>query len=140
MNLKRHLYPVLLLLVLCVIGADALWKHAAQPAEAAAPPVAVSAPANIQGAPAAPKSAPAPAAQGYTAVQVASHASAQSCWTSISGSVYDLTAWINQHPGGASPILSLCGTDGTAAFMQQHGGQGRPASELATFRIGALAS
>ena len=56
----------------------------------------------------------------------------------IDGNVYDLTEWIGQHPGGSQRILPLCGTDATAAFSAQHGGQARPASELATFFLGPL--
>lgn len=77
---------------------------------------------------------------GYTLAIVATHNNASSCWTAINGNVYDVTAWINQHPGGSQPILSLCGTDGSAAFNAQHGGERRPANELAGFRIGALAN
>ena len=66
------------------------------------------------------------------------HKDATSCWTAINGKVYDVTSWINQHPGGRDAILSLCGTDGSAAFNGQHGGQARPAQELATFNIGIL--
>jgi cytochrome b involved in lipid metabolism len=69
---------------------------------------------------------------------VQKHADGNSCWTAIGGNVYDLTAWINQHPGGADAILSLCGVDGTQAFNAQHGGQARPEQELATLKIGAL--
>ena len=77
---------------------------------------------------------------GYTMATVAQHNSASSCWAAINGNVYDLTNWINQHPGGQGPILSLCGTDGSAAFNGQHGGQARPASELKNFLLGPLAS
>lgn len=75
---------------------------------------------------------------GYTMAQVAAHNSGSSCWTAINGHVYDVTAWINQHPGGAQRILNLCGTDGSSAFNAQHGGQARPEAELATFLIGTL--
>ena len=54
------------------------------------------------------------------------------------GRAYDLTEWIGQHPGGSQRILPLCGTDATAAFSAQHGGQARPASELAAFLLGPL--
>ena len=74
----------------------------------------------------------------YTMAQVKTHNSTKSCWAVVSGKVYDLTAWINNHPGGPGPILSLCGTDGTALFSAQHGGQARPASELKSFYIGTL--
>ncbi len=75
----------------------------------------------------------------YAMADVAAHNSGASCWTAINGGVYDVTSWIKQHPGGQQAILSLCGTDGSAAFNGQHGGQARPASELATFKIGTLA-
>lgn len=80
------------------------------------------------------------AGASYTRVQVAAHATSQSCWTSISGNVYDLTAWISQHPGGEAAILSICGKDGTQAFEAQHSGSRSAERMLATFRIGALAS
>lgn len=78
------------------------------------------------------------AGTSYTMAQVATHNSGTSCWTAISGNVYDVTTWINQHPGGSDAILSLCGIDGTAAFTAQHGGQSRPENELKTFFIGTL--
>jgi cytochrome b involved in lipid metabolism len=74
----------------------------------------------------------------YTMADVQKHNSGASCWTAIDGNVYDVTSWITQHPGGEAPILSLCGIDGSAAFNNQHGGQGRPAAELASFIIGTL--
>lgn len=75
----------------------------------------------------------------YTLAQVAEHKDASSCWTTINDGVYDLTSWINQHPGGPEAILSICGIDGSSAFNAQHGGQRRPEQELASFKIGTLA-
>ena len=79
-----------------------------------------------------------PKPAGYTMAMVAQHNSGSSCWAAINGKVYDLTNWINQHPGGPEHILALCGTDGSAAFNAQHGGQTRPASELTNFYLGPL--
>lgn len=70
--------------------------------------------------------------------EVREHGNIESCWAAINGNVYDLTAWINQHPGGPEHILSICGTDGSSAFNAQHGGQREPAGELAQFFIGPL--
>lgn len=64
--------------------------------------------------------------------------SASKCWTVVNGKVYDLTSFINKHPGGAQRILQLCGKDGTSAFENQHGGQPRPEQELAGLEIGPL--
>ncbi len=74
----------------------------------------------------------------YTAAQVAAHNTAQDCWTIVSGSIYNLTEWIAQHPGGEGPILSICGNDGTSAFMDEHMRDSRAQGMLATFKIGTL--
>ena len=76
----------------------------------------------------------------YTLADVATHSTRASCWTAINGKVYDVTNWIGQHPGGAQAILGLCGKDGSDAFNGKHGGQARPAAELATFLIGTLSN
>lgn len=77
---------------------------------------------------------------GITATEVAAHGSRQSCWTVINGSVYDLTSWVGQHPGGAAAILFLCGKDGSAAFNAMHGRDPRAQNILASFKIGSFAS
>ena len=82
--------------------------------------------------------ATAPAPNTYTRAVVATHNTPTDCWTTINGSVYNVTSWIAKHPGGAKAIISLCGIDGSPAFNGQHGGQKRPASELASFKIGTL--
>ena len=76
---------------------------------------------------------------GYTMAQVKANNSAKSCWAVIDGFVYNLTSWINSHPGGSSAIVSLCGTDATSTFKSQHANQGKPAAKLDSFRLGALA-
>jgi cytochrome b involved in lipid metabolism len=76
---------------------------------------------------------------GYTMAQVKANNSRQSCWTIIDNYVYDLTRWINSHPGGASAILSLCGVDGSAAFNSQHENQSKPAVRLDSYKLGPLA-
>ena len=83
---------------------------------------------------------PASVLTSYTLAQVALHANATSCWSAVNGGVYDLTAWIGQHPGGKQAILSICGKDGSAAFNDQHSGQRRPANELASFKIATLSN
>ncbi len=79
-----------------------------------------------------------PTQAGITLAQVAQNKSADSCWSAIDGNVYDLTRWINSHPGGAAAIRSLCGVDGSVAFAAQHYGQVRPVSRLAMYLLGPL--
>ena len=76
---------------------------------------------------------------GYTMANVQANNSETSCWSVISGNVYNLTQWINSHPGGASRIRALCGTDGTSSFSAQHGSRGSPTSTLANYLLGPLA-
>ncbi len=74
----------------------------------------------------------------YSLIDVAKHKTANDCWTTINGNVYDLTSFVNSHPGGVENIISICGIDGSSAFGNQHGGQRRPASELVSLYIGKL--
>jgi hypothetical protein len=87
-----------------------------------------------------PTPTPSPSAtiSGYTMAQVKANNSSRSCWSAIDGYVYDLTNWINSHPGGSGAILFLCGTDGSNAFKAQHENQTRPAVRLDAYRLGPL--
>ena len=78
-------------------------------------------------------------ATGYTMDKVKANNSATSCWSVINKNVYDLTNWINQHPGGSGAIRGLCGTDGSAEFSGKHKGQSNPESRLASYLLGPLA-
>lgn len=80
---------------------------------------------------------PSPSVTSYSASTVAEHSNQESCWTIVDGKVYDVTQWINSHPGGPDKILGMCGHDGTSAFRGQH--QNRNDRILAAFYIGVLA-
>ena len=70
--------------------------------------------------------------------EVATHNTPQDCWSVVDGKVYDLTQWIDKHPGGSVIIKSLCGKDGTSGFNSEHGGKEKPEEQLAQFQIGSL--
>lgn len=83
-----------------------------------------------------------------TAAVVATHSSADDCWTIVSGKVYNITEYIPRHPGGDT-ILQACGTDGTTLFTERttEDGQtvgsgtvhsGGAASQLEGFLLGDL--
>jgi len=74
----------------------------------------------------------------YSFEEVQIHNSEQSCWSVIRGKVYDLTDWINKHPGGKKAILNICGKDGTKIFVNQHGGKNNPEKVLSQFEIGEM--
>jgi len=85
-----------------------------------------------------PTPTPTPTIAGYTLAQVKANNSAKSCWAVVDDYVYDLTKWINSHPGGAGAIVSLCGTDATASFKAQHQNQAKPAVRLDSYKLGPL--
>ena len=74
----------------------------------------------------------------YGLNEVAKHATPTDCWTVVNGKVYNLTNGINQHPGGPTPIESLCGLDRSTMFNMQHGSMPRPNEMLNSFQIGIL--
>lgn len=76
---------------------------------------------------------------GITLEEVAKHNSPEDCWSAVNGKVYDLTKWVNQHPGGAGAIREICGRDGTSAFNGQHRGDGAATSTLSNYFVGDLA-
>ncbi len=110
-----------------------------------APTPAAAQPSPTPAAPAAtPTPSPTPTAEvttqaGYTMEKVRENNSASSCWSIISGNVYDLTKWISSHPGGRSAITGICGRDGTSSFNGRHRGDGGPASILSGYLLGPLA-
>ena len=90
-------------------------------------------------------SAPAPAQKPVstnlplTLDEVKKHNSADDCWSIIDGNVYDLTNWVNSHPGGSSRITSICGKDGSSNFLGQHSNSNSAKSQLTRFELGKLA-
>ena len=50
---------------------------------------------------------------------VARHNSEEDCWIIINENVYDVTSYLNSHPGGVGKIMQYAGKDATKAFQQQ---------------------
>ena len=107
-----------------------------RPAATPTPTPTVAAPSPT--AKATPTPTPSATQDGYTMADVKKANTRAKCWSAIDGNVYDLTAWISAHPGGASAITFLCGTDGSNAFKAQHEGQGKPSMRLSQYLLGPL--
>ena len=52
----------------------------------------------------------------YTAEEVAEHTTHDDLWVIINGKVYNISSYIDEHPGGEEVILDCAGTDATEAF------------------------
>lgn len=75
-----------------------------------------------------------------TMAEVATHDRPADCWLVIEGVVYDVTAFIAAHPGGAE-IERGCGKDATRFFRERDAAGGHSAAAeamLPAFRVGAL--
>jgi cytochrome b involved in lipid metabolism len=79
-------------------------------------------------------------AVALTAAEVLKHSTGTDCWSVIKGEVYDLTAYVKDHPGGANLIKAICGKDGSTSFASQHAGAAKPKNILAAFALGPLAT
>jgi cytochrome b involved in lipid metabolism len=88
--------------------------------------------------PSSPTPTPSQPVTTFTMAEVATHANAQSCYTTVSGGVYDVTSYIPIHKGGSAAILAICGKDGSSLFAGQHAGEPKPEQALASFKIGTL--
>ena len=71
--------------------------------------------------------------------EVKKHNSAGDCWSIIDGNVYDLTNWVDSHPGGKERITAICGKDGTSSFLGKHSNSNSAKSQLTRFELGKLA-
>nr|BAJ93859.1 predicted protein [Hordeum vulgare subsp. vulgare] len=52
----------------------------------------------------------------YSFPEVRKHSERQDCWLIISGKVYDVTPYMEEHPGGDEVLLACTGKDATADF------------------------
>ncbi|KAK7691837.1 hypothetical protein QCA50_005241 [Cerrena zonata] len=55
-----------------------------------------------------------------TGPEVAAHSSRDSCWIIVHGKVYDVTDFLDEHPGGSKIILKYAGKDATEAYDPIH--------------------
>ncbi|MCF7834330.1 MAG: cytochrome b5 domain-containing protein [Candidatus Pacebacteria bacterium] len=76
----------------------------------------------------------------FTIEEVATYNTEANCYSAINGVVYDLTKWINKHPGGDRNILRICGLDGSETFNGQHGESKKVGNILAGFEVGVLSN
>jgi len=77
----------------------------------------------------------------FSLSEVAKHNKVSDCWIVIKGKVYEVTDYIDKHPGGKI-ISSFCGQDASEAFATK-GGKNQPHSQnaqevLSTLFIGEL--
>ncbi len=77
----------------------------------------------------------------YSLAEVAGHSQREDCWMAIGGEVYNLSAYLPQHPSNPAIVLPWCGKEATQAYRTKN--RGRPHTSnadqlLSKYRIGKL--
>lgn len=75
----------------------------------------------------------------YTLEQVQNHNKPGDVWIVLHNKVYDVTKYLEDHPGGSAILIELAGTDATEAFEETvHSDEAR--DELVQYHVGDLPS
>ena len=89
-----------------------------------------------------PESAPVQAAPVYegpfSAGEVATHCTEGDSWIIVEGKVYDVTPYVEMHPGGEGMILAYAGKDATKPFRGEQHGRDEVDNVLSNYYIGEL--
>ena len=56
----------------------------------------------------------------FRMAEVATHCTKADCWVVLDGRAYDVTRFIDAHPGGVGPIVNMAGKDATDVFDNYH--------------------
>ncbi|XP_055829710.1 cytochrome b5-like [Solanum dulcamara] len=75
----------------------------------------------------------------YTLEEVAPHNNAKDCWLVINGKVYDVTKFLDDHPGGDEVLLAATGKDATDDF-EDVGHSSSAQAMLDEYYVGAIDS
>jgi cytochrome b5 len=75
--------------------------------------------------------------KAYPMLEVARHSSAKDCWMVINGDVYDVTSFLEEHPGGEDIMVDSSGRDATREF-EDVGHSGEARAQLAELLVGSL--
>lgn len=81
-----------------------------------------------------------PKAKQYTWQEVAQHNTEQSAWVYIGNQVYDITPWLERHPGGKDILLLTAGRDISDLFVTYHPFTNKAAEVISKFHIGEVST
>lgn len=73
----------------------------------------------------------------YSSKEVAMHNTRDDLWLTIKDGVYNVTGWVDRHPGSDLPLVGLAGKDASSAFLSFHNPK-TVAPLLKVYRIGVL--
>jgi len=62
-----------------------------------------------------------PEARTVSAAEVARHNTADDCWISVDGNAFNVTSFLDEHPGGRKILMGVAGKDASKQFEAFHG-------------------
>ena len=74
----------------------------------------------------------------FSRQEVLKHNKLNDCWIIIDNGVYDLTDFINKHPGGSEILESRAGEDASTYFVTKHRNSKRAIEQLSYLKIGEV--
>jgi len=75
----------------------------------------------------------------FSQAEIAEHNNEKSCWIVINGEVYDLTGFLDKHPGGKRVLVRVAGQDASKQFASFHDVKSVLAKYGPELRIGSVA-
>ncbi|XP_074568622.1 uncharacterized protein LOC141825131 [Curcuma longa] len=76
--------------------------------------------------------------KSYSAAEISLHTTKEDCWLSIGGKVYDVSTFMEEHPGGEDVILHASASgDATQAF-EEIGHSSAAISSMKSYLIGTI--
>eukprot|EP00190_Bangiopsis_sp_CCMP1999_P003821 CAMPEP_0198733234 /NCGR_PEP_ID=MMETSP1475-20131203/43862_1 /TAXON_ID= ORGANISM="Unidentified sp., Strain CCMP1999" /NCGR_SAMPLE_ID=MMETSP1475 /ASSEMBLY_ACC=CAM_ASM_001111 /LENGTH=119 /DNA_ID=CAMNT_0044496495 /DNA_START=137 /DNA_END=492 /DNA_ORIENTATION=+ len=58
--------------------------------------------------------------RGVSTEELSKHKTKDDAWTAIRGRVYNISPYVEYHPGGGAQLMRAAGRDGTALFDEYH--------------------
>ncbi|MCO5249469.1 MAG: fatty acid desaturase [Chitinophagales bacterium] len=75
----------------------------------------------------------------YSRNEILQHNQIDDCWIVLFNKVYDITNFLDKHPGGAEILMTRAGEDATSFFQTRHGvTSSRELKHLEKYQIGVL--
>lgn len=74
----------------------------------------------------------------FSKSEILLHNSSKDCWIIVFNQVYNITDFLQKHPGGSEILLSRAGEDATSFFQTRHGRNNKIYEYLSPYKIGIL--